>query len=256
MKIVRVLNVIVIVGVIFSAKGWSQRKQSGKKETSDQYTLTIYADRGLSAGPVTTEASSGSHPNLGHVFVELTHNEKQMYLGYYGQPTDPAKGQLRVDADLAKKGYWTVKKTYSITEQGYLDAHKMIDAWDSSGQSWRPWCNCSDFAEAVAKVAGIDLTDLGKVAGLNTPASWADYLFEHEGTVNPRFVPESCSFLVGYADGALGPCMHLCNFGGPDAACQANCRSQYARNLSWETQAIAKCIRENQPSLFKKSSEP
>src|SRR5258708_5654062 len=134
MRTIRMVNVIVVfVFLIFAVKGWTQRKQSPKKQTSDQYALTIYADKGSHSGAVTTETSSGLHSNLGHVFIELTHNEKQMYLGYYGQPTDPSKGQLRVDADLAQKGYWTVKKTYSITEQGYLDAHKMIDAWDSSG---------------------------------------------------------------------------------------------------------------------------
>ena len=164
------------------------------------YTLTIFADEGINASSAAAEGTSSRGSNLGHVFVELTNAEKQMYLGYYGDPNDPSRGQLRVDADLASKGDWDVKETYQITEQGYDAAHKMIDTWGRGDQpdlspipvilqkgTWWPWCNCGDFAEAIATVAGVRLEGLPKNFGvINRPSLWAKYLRAHGGTVNPQ----------------------------------------------------------------------
>jgi len=119
------------------------------------------------------------------VFIELANGDKQVFLGYYGDPKNPSRGQLRVDADLFLNGYWDVKKTYDISEEGYNKAHEVIDGWGRNGQTWRPWCNCGDFAEAVATVAGINFGDLPKAAGLNTPALWVKYLRAHGGAMNP-----------------------------------------------------------------------
>jgi hypothetical protein len=174
------------------------------------YTVTIFANPGSDASSVAQQASSGGF-NFGHVFVGLTNGDKQMYLGYYGDPTNPARGQLRVDADLAANG-WLYKKTYEITEQGYRAAHEMIDTWGAGNQrvggtgdavldtalnqlpipvilnsgTWRPWCNCGDFAQAIATAAGVQLPDVPKELGLNTPRSWAQYLRDHGGVVNPE----------------------------------------------------------------------
>ena len=164
------------------------------------YTLTIFADEGINASSAAAQGTSSRGPNLGHVFVQLTNGEKQMYLGYYGDPSDPSRGQLRVNADLARKDYWDVKETYQITEEGYTAAHKMIDTWGRGDQpdpfpipvilqkgTWRPWCNCGDFAEAIATVAGVQLEDLPKNLGaINRPSLWAKYLRAHGGTVNPQ----------------------------------------------------------------------
>ena len=92
------------------------------------YTLTIFADGGSNAPSVGQQASN-SRPNFGHVFIELANADKQIYIGYYGAPQNPSRGQLRVDADRAQNGYWDVKKTYQIKETGYNEAHNMIDEW-------------------------------------------------------------------------------------------------------------------------------
>src|SRR5882672_266378 len=147
------------------------------------YSLTIFADGGSTAASVGQQASSNGS-NFGHVFIELASADKQIYMGYYGDPQNPSRGQLRVDADFAKNGYWDVKKTYEIKETGYNDAHGMIDTWGTKIGSWKPWCNCGDFAEAVATVAGVQLSDIPKELGLNTPRSWVQYLRNHGGTMN------------------------------------------------------------------------
>src|SRR6266849_1911683 len=55
----------------------------------------------------------------------------------------------------------------------------------------------------------------------------------------PSSVPASCAYLVGYAAGSLKACSHLCNFGGPDAACSAACQNSYSRDLAWEQNSLA-----------------
>jgi hypothetical protein len=171
--------------VIFSV--WALNIGSAWPAPAGPYTLTIFADQGKNPSSAATQASSGGGSNLGHVFIELTNGNKQVYLGYYGDRQNPAKGQLRPDADLARNGYWDVKKTFEITEQGYNDAHKMIDTWGTKVGSWKPWCNCADFAEAIATVAGVRLGDLPKMLGnINTPGDWSAYLKRHGGTVNPQ----------------------------------------------------------------------
>jgi len=149
------------------------------------YTLIIFADAGSNASSVAQQGSSGS--SFGHVFIELSNSDKQIYIGYYGDPKNPSRGQLRVDSDLARNGYWDVKsQTYEISEESYRSAHKMIDTWGTEVGSWKLWCNCGDFAEAVATTAGVPLPNLPKEVGLNTPRSWAQYLRDHGGTVNPK----------------------------------------------------------------------
>jgi len=191
--------------------GWPQSSPSVTPH--GPYSLTIFADPGANASSVSQQASSGGL-NMGHVFIGLTNGARKVYLGYYGDSTNPARGQLRVDADLVDSG-WLYKKTYQITEQGYRAAHEMIDTWGAGNQrvgalgesvfdtflnalnplpvpislpsgTWRPWCNCSDFAQAVATAAGVELSDIPEELGLNTPRSWGRYLSEHGGTTNPR----------------------------------------------------------------------
>jgi len=60
-------------------------------------------------------------------------------------------------------------------------------------------------------------------------------------------VPASCSFIVGYADGCLSSCLHLCNFGGPDPGCNAKCQSDYVKQLAYERRETAKCIAQSVP---------
>jgi hypothetical protein len=56
-----------------------------------------------------------------------------------------------------------------------------------------------------------------------------------------RLVPNGCP-MKGYAAGCLSSCMHVCNFGGPDAACQSKCQSDYGRQLRMERDGVAACI--------------
>jgi hypothetical protein len=181
------------VGLLIAVSSYAQ---------NGPYTLTIFADAGSNASSSGQQASAGS--NFGHVFIELTNGPNQIYLGYYGDPHNPSRGQLRVDADLARDGDWDVKsQTYQITDEGYRAAHGMIDKWGkvTSAGSWKPWCNCGDFGETIATISGVRLPDLPKELGLNTPRSWAQYLRDHGGTVNPKrildgvwtFVPGSTS---------------------------------------------------------------
>lgn len=162
-------------------------------------SLTIFAEEGRSSSAAASQRSSAYGPNLGHVFIGLTNGDKQMYLGFYGDSRNPSRGQLGVDADLVRNADWDVMKTYQISEQGYRAAHSMIDTWGTGSQAdpfpmpvilqkgtWRPWCNCADFAEAVPTVAGVNLGNPSKAAGLNTPALWGKYLRERGGTLNPK----------------------------------------------------------------------
>ena len=236
--------------LVVCAHAWSQKKKHGSKpRESSIYLLTIYAELGANSAANTSQSAEESRSNMGHVFIELGHDEKKAILGFYPVSKDKTRGEWRVNADLVQTNAWTVKQTYQITAQGYEDAHKMIDSWHQTGQSWHLWCNCGDFAEAIARAAGLDVSDLSKLVGVfDTPTLWARYLYEHNGPLNSAQVPESCSFLVGYAEGAFSSCMHLCNFGGPDAACQAGCQSQNAKNIAWEKREMANCIRQHQGS--------
>ena len=105
---------------------------------AQRYTLTVYADRGKDVSAAASQGLSSQGSNLGHLFVALTHGEKQMYLAYYGDPKNPSRGHLRVDADLARNGSWDVQKTYQITEEGYRAAHETIDNWGSQVGTWKP----------------------------------------------------------------------------------------------------------------------
>lgn len=159
---------------------------------SDPYSLTIFADGGAAGSSTVQQASSGGL-NFGHVFVGLSNGERQAYIGFYDDQgavwqriTDnQPKGEFRVDADLASQGNWDVMKTYSITQDGYRAAHALLDRWAGSGKSWKVSCNCSDFAQAIATAAGVQLIDVPKEMGLaNSPRLWAKYLREHGGVVN------------------------------------------------------------------------
>jgi hypothetical protein len=156
------------------------------------YTLTIFVSEGLSTSSAAGQSSSGNGLNLGHVFVELTNGSKQMYIGYYGDPANPARGQLRPDADLASQGAWDVKETYSITQEGYNAAHWLIDQWGTDGVTWALNHNCADFAEAIAQISGGNLHP-PKMAGINRPILWGKYLRAHGGTLNPTGTNSSSS---------------------------------------------------------------
>jgi len=169
--------------------------------TGGPYTLTVFVSQGLGTSSAAGQWSSGNGLDLGHVFVELTNGSKQMYIGYYGDPTDPARGQLRVDADLAASGAWDVKETYAISQQGYNAAHWLIDQWGTDGVTWALNHNCADFAEALAEIAGLNLHP-PKTAGVNRPLLWGKYLRAHGGFVNPRKAGVASSTVPSGSPGA------------------------------------------------------
>lgn len=197
---------------------------SGKAQTGP-YSLTVFADSGAHGSSVSQQASSGGS-NMGHVFVELTNGDKHAFIGYYGDPRNPSKGQLRVDADLVSGGYWDVKKTYSVTKQGYDSAHQVIDTWGTSMGTWELWRNCGDFAEAIAQAAGVQLQGLPKeLIRLNTPRSWASYLRKEGGTLNPQRFGNPSGSAKKYDPQACQPCLHQCSNGPVSAwhACMDAC---------------------------------
>jgi hypothetical protein len=176
----------IFLVAIFSPHVLGQKTTTNSQASNGPYTLTIFADEGTNASVASLQSTSSRGSSLGHVFVDLTNGNKNVYLGFYGDPTNPARGQLRVDADLAQNGDWDVKNTYPITHDGYLAAHQMIDIWGTETGTWKPWCNCADFAEAIATVAGIPL-QVPKMAGvINRPSLWAQYLRQVGGIVNPQ----------------------------------------------------------------------
>jgi hypothetical protein len=199
------LRVILPIACIATLLSWTPLPATAQ---NGPYTITIFADSG--AGPSTSapDGTSGSGPNLGHVFIELANGDKQMFIGYYGYGPSgrmPTKGQLRVDADLFRNGDYDVSKTYQITSTGYINAHQLLDIWGGPhGEKWGVYCNCADFAQTVASSAGLDLTDVPTDFGVNMPKLWAQYLRTHGGTVNNHKPSTTNTASASDSEGILG----------------------------------------------------
>lgn len=61
--------------------------------------------------------------------------------------------------------------------------HWLIDQWATDGLKWAANHNCADFAEAVTKIAGLNI-DPPKTAGINRPILWGKYLRQNGGVIN------------------------------------------------------------------------
>jgi hypothetical protein len=151
-----------------------------------KYKLTIYVDEGRGA-------------MVGHVFVELSDGWNKLFYGFY--PSEAQEDAIgRLPASILGRGGeirddrrhdWDVKRSYSITKKGFEKAVRGIELARSKGQKW--WLNqhCGDFAEAVAKTAGVPIDlpftfDRRRSIGRNRPAVFANYLRQHGGVDAPR----------------------------------------------------------------------
>lgn len=136
------------------------------------HTLTIYVDEG----------------GVGHVFVELSDGHNHNFYGFY--PSEAQEdtftkgvaplgtgGEIRDD----RTHHADVQRTYHISKDNYDDAIRGIEATRKEGKHWRLSCNCGDFAEGVAKMAGIELNLPKNSAGIVIPEVFAQYLLAHGG---------------------------------------------------------------------------
>src|SRR4029077_9769549 len=98
---------------------------------------------------------------------------------------------------------WDVKRSYNITKDGFDKAVEGIEIARKQGRTW--WLNnhCGDFAEGVAKTAGVPLDlpftfDPRQPGGRDRPAVFGRYLRQHGGvTIEEDRV--SSSFFQGVA---------------------------------------------------------
>jgi hypothetical protein len=138
-------------------------------------TLTIYVDEGH--GSVT-----------GHVFVELSDGHNHNFYGFYpseaeedtfGKPAAllGAGGEIRTD----RTHHADVQRTYHISKANYDAAIRGIEAARKEGSHWWLSNHCGDFAESVAKMAGIELNLPATWMGRDRPELFARYLLAHGG---------------------------------------------------------------------------
>jgi hypothetical protein len=158
------------------------------------HTLTIYVDEG----------------GVGHVFVELSDKHNHNFYGFYpseaqedtftkGVAPFGTGGEIRND----RTHHADVQGTYHISKDNYDDAIRGIEAARKEGKHWRLSCNCGDFAERVAKMAGIELNLPKSSAGIVIPEVFAQYLLAHGGErVRPPAAASDSHYLAEVAKDA------------------------------------------------------
>jgi hypothetical protein len=147
------------------------------------YTLTIYVDEG--------------HTDVvGHVFLGLSDGKNHIYRGFYpkeartdvfGREIAPFRlggGEVRDNRDHR----WDVKRTYSITKEGFENALQAIELTRTKGSSWCLTNHCGDFASGVANAAGVSLELPQTRTGKNRPALFGAYLRQHGGVTRDQEV--------------------------------------------------------------------
>lgn len=154
---------------------------SKKSPTQLTHELTIYVDDGQDSA-------------FGHVFVSLSERggKSTVYRGFYPedmekkgagvrQLTATAGGQSLDDSDHR----WDVKRLYRIKRSDYDRAIAEIKKWEQKDPNW---CllnrHCGDFAEHVAKAAGVGLDLPWSFTRDNRPELFGKYLRRHGGIVN------------------------------------------------------------------------
>ena|ERR1043165_8448804 len=146
---------------------------SRQRSVSTGYKLTIYVDEG--------------HGELyGHVFIGLTAGQTTIYAGFYSKDKSKALfekggGEVRNDESLVNECKWDVKQTYDISQSGYQAAMDGIYKWDVFGRQWSYDHHCGDFAEAIARMAGVQLDLPELFTGRNRPGLFGDYLRQNGG---------------------------------------------------------------------------
>jgi len=137
---------------------------------SSKYTLTIYVDEGNAF-------------QFGHVFVELCDGRNDQFYGFY--PGFGIRERIRNDRDHR----WDVKRTYHITKHGFISAIRGIELARSQGQKWFVSHHCGDFAETVAKTAGVPIELRWQRHGRDRPAVFGNYLRRNGGVIAAKDPP-------------------------------------------------------------------
>jgi hypothetical protein len=150
-----------------------------------KYTLTIYVDEGNGA-------------IAGHVFVELSDGKNHLYHGFYPEEayTDffgKEVALLRLSGEFRDDGHhpWDVKRSYNITKDGFEKAERGVEQAKKQGSKWWLTNHCGDFAERVAKEAGVPIQLPLTVTGRDRPAVFGSYLREHGGVTNSQQFKET-----------------------------------------------------------------
>jgi hypothetical protein len=137
---------------------------------SSKYTLTIYVDE-------------GNHAVFGHVFVELSDGRNDLFYGFY--PGFGIRERIHNDRDHR----WDVKRSYHIRRDGVRRAIRGIELARSQGQKWFLSRHCGDFAEAVAKTAGVPIELRWQPSGRDRPTVFGKYLRQHGGVLASDDLP-------------------------------------------------------------------
>lgn len=160
-------------------------------------TLTIYVDEGQ--GSV-----------IGHVFVELSDGHNHNFYGFYpseaqedtfGKPVSllGTGGEIRDD----RTHHADVQRTYHISKDNYDAAIRGIEAARKEGNHWWLSNHCGDFAEGVAKTAGIELNLPMTSTGRDRPELFAHYLLGHGGErIQPGATASDSHYLAEVAKDA------------------------------------------------------
>ncbi|HWS86640.1 MAG TPA: hypothetical protein VN282_06735 [Pyrinomonadaceae bacterium] len=153
---------------------------AGQGRVGSGYKLTIFVDEGR--GELN-----------GHVFVGLTAGETTVYAGFYAKDKSWGKpllkkggGEVRNDAERASGCEWDVKQTYNISRAGYENALKAVLDWENEGLPWALSHHCGDFAETVARMAGVDVRLGQHLTGRNRPGLFGEYLRDNGGEVSVK----------------------------------------------------------------------
>jgi len=138
--------------------------------SSTGYRLTIYADEGTDKLEV-----------FGHVFIGLANGSNTLYKGW--NPSNHVEDESKRIANCE----WDVRKTYNITKSGYDKAVQVMNDWNNDKfriyNVVRPGYHCGDFAEAVAKAAGVQVNLSWQLTGRNRPGLFGEYLRDQGGEV-------------------------------------------------------------------------
>jgi hypothetical protein len=181
------INIILIILAVLCLS----TSQFANQQT--KYTLTIFVDEGR--GKLT-----------GHVFILLSDGKNEIYRGFYpnevleeleamGGIPGPlfmiAGGEIRDDSKVVTEfgkapnlHHWDVKRTYNISREGFNRALEGMEAVKTQGDKWWLTQHCGEFAEAIAKVAGVNLELPGFIGLRNRPKVFGEYLRQHGGIIN------------------------------------------------------------------------
>ncbi|PYS91837.1 MAG: hypothetical protein DMF64_10890 [Acidobacteria bacterium] len=165
-RVVRLIAIVATLFVFVIADRTFCQVRSGSN-----YQLTIYADEG-----------SDKYEPFGHVFIGLTNGQTTLYKGWN------TSNHVEDESNRIANCDWNVRKTYDITPSGYEKALQVINGWNTNKLRFynvvRPGYHCGDFAEAVAKAAGVQINLSWQMTGRNRPELFGEYLRDHGADIS------------------------------------------------------------------------